>query len=102
MARCCSRCTAALVLILACVGLVKSQEPAEFATYRGNLASMFVPGADATVGQTLGDALTGWEYTLPLEFLRKGQAYMGSSTRLRRVMSDLMAGRPYLQLLGAL
>ncbi|KAF6266245.1 SGNH hydrolase-type esterase domain-containing protein [Scenedesmus sp. NREL 46B-D3] len=94
MARCCSGCAAAVLLILACVSLVNSQEPAEFATYRGNLASIFVPGADATIGQTLGDALTGWEYTLPLEFVRKGQAYMGSSTRLRRVMSDLMAGKP--------
>lgn len=94
MARCCSRCAAALVLLLACVSLVKSQEPAEFAAYRSNVASMFVPGADATIGQTLGTVLNGWEYTLPLEFLRKGQAYMGSSTRLRRVMNDLMAGKP--------
>eukprot|EP00882_Tetradesmus_deserticola_P001006 GHRQ01001089.1.p1 GENE.GHRQ01001089.1~~GHRQ01001089.1.p1 ORF type:complete len:504 (+),score=200.63 GHRQ01001089.1:225-1736(+) len=94
MARCCSACAAALVLIFASFSLVQSQEPAEYATYRSNLASMLVPGADATVGQALGDALTGWEYTLPLEFVRKGQAYMGPSTRLRRVMSDLMAGKP--------
>jgi hypothetical protein len=60
---------------------------------------MFVPGADATIGQTLGDVLNGWEYTLPLEFVRKGQAYVGSSTRLRRVMGDLMAGTLQQQLL---
>eukprot|EP00882_Tetradesmus_deserticola_P007778 GHRQ01008188.1.p1 GENE.GHRQ01008188.1~~GHRQ01008188.1.p1 ORF type:complete len:120 (+),score=16.16 GHRQ01008188.1:225-584(+) len=102
MARCCPACAAALVLVFACFSLVQSQEPAEYATYRSNLASMLVPGADATVGQALGDALTGWEYTLPLEFVRKGQAYMGPSTRLRRVMSDLMAGTPHPQLLGCL
>jgi hypothetical protein len=51
-----------------------------------------VPGVKGTVGEALKGALTGWEYTLPLEFVRKGQAYVGPSLRLRRVMNDLMAG----------
>lgn len=51
-----------------------------------------VPGSKGTIGDALKGALTGWEYTLPLEFVRKGQAYVGPSLRLRRVMNDLMAG----------
>lgn len=51
-----------------------------------------VPGVKGTIGDALKGALTGWEYTLPLEFVRKGQAYVGPNLRLRRVMNDLMAG----------
>lgn len=51
-----------------------------------------VPGTKGTIGDRLKDALSGWEYTLPLEFVRKGQAFVGPSLRLRRVMNDLMAG----------
>jgi hypothetical protein len=54
-----------------------------------------VPGSKGTIGDALKGALTGWEYTLPLEFVRKGQAYVGPSLRLRRVMNDLMAGKSY-------
>lgn len=52
-----------------------------------------VPGVKGSIGDALKGALTGWEYTLPLEFVRKGQAYVGPSLRLRRVMNDLMAGK---------
>jgi hypothetical protein len=52
-----------------------------------------VPGVRGSIGDALKTALTGWEYTLPLEFVRKGQAYVGPSLRLRRVMNDLMAGK---------
>lgn len=65
----------------------------EYATFFSNIAAMAPPGAGGTIGETLGAALKGWEYTLPLEFVRKGQAYVGPSTRLRRVMDDLQSGK---------
>lgn len=57
-----------------------------------SLLLLQVPGARGTIGEALKNALQGWEYTLPLEYVRKGQAYVGPSIRLRRVMNDLMAG----------
>lgn len=63
---------------------------------------MDIETGNTSIGEALGNALSGWEYTLPLEYVRKGQAYVGSSTKLRRVLSDLMnGGWGCLPLLGA-
>eukprot|EP00879_Flechtneria_rotunda_P000482 GHRR01000584.1.p1 GENE.GHRR01000584.1~~GHRR01000584.1.p1 ORF type:complete len:500 (+),score=138.46 GHRR01000584.1:302-1801(+) len=87
-----SRRHAAVALVVLCAFSALAAEPAEFGVLRSNIASMSVSGG--TLREQLGGVLNGWEYTLPLEYVRRGQAYMGPSTRLRRVLSDLMAGKP--------
>lgn len=70
----------------------RAEEPPEFGVYRSSIASMSVQGGNGTFGDILSNVLNGWSYTLPLEFVRKGQAFTGSSTRLRRVLNDMVAG----------
>lgn len=85
-----------LATVMCSLVFVSSQytEPPEFDVYRTNIESMFNADSESTVGKMLADALNGWTYTLPLEYVRKGQAYVGPSTRLRRVMNDLREGKP--------
>lgn len=84
--------TLGLVVALAFAMQASAVEPPEYRVLRSSWESMYVPGTAGTVGATLGAALSDWQYTLPLEFVRKGQAYVGASTRLRRVMADWVAG----------
>lgn len=87
----------AAIALLACFlcfsAPVDAAQPAEFQTLIDNIQALKVPGVKGSIGDALKTALTGWEYTLPLEFVRKGQAYVGPSLRLRRVINDLMAGK---------
>lgn len=92
------RATLLVAMALCSVALVSSQDinpwpkPAEYAAYLSNIESMFTADMEGTVGKMLADALNGWNYTLPLEYVRKGQAYIGPSVRLRRVINDLREG----------
>lgn len=93
------RATLCFAMVIGSLVLVSSQditvtdpEPPEFGTYRTNIESMFNADMEGTVGKMLSDALNGWAYTLPLEHVRKGQAYVGPSVRLRRVLNDLREG----------
>ena len=48
-------------------------------------------------GKPVGKALApvmDYTYSLPLEFMRRGQSYTGPNLRLRRVLNDMLAGKP--------
>lgn len=47
----------------------------------------------ASVGKSLGPVMD-WEYDGSLESIRRGQAFIGPSRRLRRVAADWLAGKP--------
>lgn len=87
------------LLMLARVG--SALESPEWATLKANVASMRVASTNgssnaasgATVGEALGPVLD-WQYSLPLQYVRQGQSYVGPNRRLRRVMADMLAGKP--------
>jgi hypothetical protein len=86
-------------MVICSLVLISSQdtgypEPPEYSVFRSNIDSMFNADMEGTVGKMLTDAMNGWPYTLPLEYVRKGQAYVGPSVRLRRVMNELREGKP--------
>ncbi|GBF91603.1 hypothetical protein Rsub_04343 [Raphidocelis subcapitata] len=86
---------AALLLAGACALLFASPASAEayeWTVYRNNLKAMTVPGLKGTVGDRLGEFLE-YKFTLPIEFMRRSQSYVGPRTRLRRVVNDMLSGK---------
>lgn len=82
-----------LVATLVLVASVAALEPSEWTVYRTNIKSMQVASSKKTVGDTLGKFLDH-EFDLPLEFMRRAQSYTGPRTKLRRVMAEMLAGKP--------
>jgi hypothetical protein len=83
---------AAALVVFVLLSSAAALEPPEFAVYRSNIAALSVTGGNGSFGSTLDKILNGWQYTLPLEYVRRGQAFVGPNARLRRVMNDMMAG----------
>ncbi|GBF91596.1 hypothetical protein Rsub_04336 [Raphidocelis subcapitata] len=84
----------ALALVAAAAAPPKPQSPEapEWGVYRKNIKALRLPNGRA-VGDLLGPLLD-YKFDLPMEFIRRAQSYTGPRTRLRRVVSDMLAGKP--------
>ncbi|KAI8469583.1 MAG: SGNH hydrolase-type esterase domain-containing protein [Monoraphidium minutum] len=92
-----ARMTAAALLVLAALlaaaaPRASAAEAPEWEVYRSNVKAIPIGNGASTVGKALG-AFLDYEFDLPLEFMRRAQSYTGPSTRLRRVVASMLAGR---------
>lgn len=79
------------VVALLCLSqFTAAAESPEWQVYRQNLKAL--TAGNETVAESLGPLLS-WEFSLPLEFIRRGQSYVGPNHRLRRVLADILAGK---------
>ena len=84
----------ALLLLVALAALVAgahaAAETPEWAVLRDSVSTLSVGGKP--IGKALAPIMD-YQYSLPLEFMRRGQAYTGPNLRLRRVLNDMLAGK---------
>jgi hypothetical protein len=84
------RALVAALLVAAAVQVCRAEESPEWEQYRKGISSLAVGGSTLA---GLGPVMD-WKYSIPLQYVRRGQSFMGSNARLRRVMADMLAGKP--------
>lgn len=82
-----------LAVLFACITVAVAVEPADWQGYRSSIKALSNGQANSSVAAKLPDAMA-WEFELPLQYMRQSQAYTGSRHRLRRVVADMLAGKP--------
>jgi hypothetical protein len=79
-----------LLLLVALAAEVYGEEPPEWSIYRSSIKEVAVDGSPVSNMEKVMD----WTYSLPMEYIRRGQSVSGPHARLRRVMADMVAGKP--------